>query len=277
MNDLVINEQSRLTLGSLVDNLPQALLLTGEEGIGLATIARALGRARGAVVSVVLPTDKDGAVDIEKGSIRVASIRDLYDQTRTKQSQSQVIIIDFAERMSLGSQNAFLKLLEEPNSSTYFILASHRPDDLLPTVRSRTQRINLQPISHGQSTALLDVLGVTDPAKKAKLLFIAEGLPAELVRLTADETYFDKRAAIMTDARSYLSANAYDKLLIINKYKDSRSDALALIQSIITIARRIMSTKPEPSLIKQLDLLTDAYERIRSNQNIRLQLARIVL
>lgn len=277
MNNLIINEQSRATLESLVRTMPQALLLTGPEGIGLATIAQALGKARGAVVSVVLPTDKDGAVEIEKGSIRVASIRDLYDQTRTKQSQSQVIIIDFAERMSLGSQNAFLKLLEEPNSSTYFILASHRPDDLLPTVRSRTQRINLQPVSNEQSLKLLDTLQVTDPATRAKLLFIAEGLPAELVRLTADTAYFDKRAAIMTDARSYLSANAYDQLRIINSYKDNRSDALALIQSIISIARRIISTKPEPSLIKQLELLTQAYERIQANQNIRLQLARIVL
>lgn len=277
MNDLVINEQSRLTLDSLVDNLPQALLLTGPDGVGLATIAKSLGRARGAVVSIVLPTDKDGMVDLEKGSIRVTSIRDLYDQTRTKQSQSQIIIIDFAERMSLGSQNAFLKLLEEPNSSTYFILASHRPDDLLPTVRSRTQRINLQPVSQEQSVTLLESLKVTDATMKAKLLFIAEGLPAELVRLTADDMYFNKRAAIMTDARSYLSANTYDKLIIINKYKDSRADALALIESIMTIARRIISTKLEPSLVKQLDQLTDAYERIQSNQNIRLQLARIVL
>lgn len=277
MNNLIINKQSRKTLDTIQTRLPQALLLAGPEGIGLATIAKQLGKANNAVVSVVLPTDKDGAVDLEKGSIRIASIRDLYGQTRTKQVQAQVIVIDYAERMSTGSQNAFLKLLEEPSDNTYFILASHRPDDLLPTIRSRAQRINIQPVTREQSDLLLDSIQITDPTTRAKLLFIAEGLPAEIIRLVQDEDYFNRRATIMTDARTYLSANSYDKLLIIHKYRDNRSDALSFIQSVITIARRVVSSDPETSLIKQLDLLADTYDRIRSNQNIRLQLARIVL
>ncbi len=277
MNNLVIHDQSRKTLELLLNNLPQGLLLTGPDGIGLVTIAKALGHANKAMVSIVLPTDINGAVDLEKGSIRVTTIRDLYQQTRTKQSQTQVIIIDDAERMSRGSQNAFLKLLEEPSRTTYFILATHRPDQLLATIRSRTQRFNVQPITHDQSIDLINQLGITDKTTKTKLLFIAEGLPAEIIRLTSDTNYFDKRAAVMKDAREFLSATSYDKLVLIHHYREDRTAALVFIQSIMTIARRIISASPEPSVIKQLDHLTTAYERIQANQNIRLQLARIVL
>ncbi|MEO5950188.1 MAG: AAA family ATPase [Candidatus Saccharimonadales bacterium] len=277
MNDLIINDQSFETIRTLQHDLPQALLLTGPDGVGLLATAQAIGREMNAVVSVVLPTNKDNGIDIEKGSIRVASIRDLYQQTRTKRSQSQVIIIDLAERMSPASQNAFLKLLEEPSRSTYFILATHRPNDLLVTVRSRTQHVSLQPVSTAQSIDLIEKLGIVDKDKIEKLLFIADGLPAEIVRLVKDAEYFDKRASIMKDAREFLSADTYNKILIINRYRDNRNDTLALLESAMTIARRILSIRPEPSLIKQLDLFISAYERVQSNQNIRLQLTRIVL
>ena len=171
MDNLIINNQSLSILISLRDRLPQSLLLTGSSGVGLYTIANSLAKNKNNTIFTVLPTDKDDNIDIEKGSIRVSSIRDLYRQTRTEQSNPQIIIIDFADKMSLTSQNAFLKLLEEPNPSIHFILLSHHPSMLLATILSRVWRINIKPISKKQSLNLLSSLKIFDQSTINKIMF----------------------------------------------------------------------------------------------------------
>jgi DNA polymerase-3 subunit delta' len=49
--------------------------------------------------------------------------------------------------MNLTSANKLLKLLEEPPRQTVFIMVSEQPEQLLETIRSRTQRIDVRPIS----------------------------------------------------------------------------------------------------------------------------------
>lgn len=276
MTKPLINKASELTLSLLMKDLPQALLLTGPVGIGLSTIAKYIGAQVGNVTLTVLP-EKDEKVDIEKGVISVDSIRRLYTQTRSIQTGKMIIIIDYAERMGHQAQNAFLKLLEEPGDDIYFILATHTPSRLLPTVSSRAQSLELRPISVKQTEVFLDELGVTAVKKRAQLLFMASGLPAELARLAQDETYFDSRAAIMRDARDLLQGTTYKKLLVANSYKDDREAALTLLIDASHILKRSISDKPQESLVAQINSLLYAYQQIRGNGNIRLCLARLVL
>ena len=56
----------------------------------------------------------------------------------------KVGVIAGADRMEAPSANAFLKLLEEPPAKTVFLLLSDTPDAILPTIISRTQRIDLR-------------------------------------------------------------------------------------------------------------------------------------
>lgn len=263
-------------LAKITATLPHALLLSADEGVGLGTIARSVASAHATVVTVILP-EKDEVVDIEKGSITVDSIRRLYTQSRTKQRGSRVIVIDYAERMSHQAQNAFLKLLEEPGGDTSFILASHEPGRLLPTILSRVQHVELRHATTEQSVALLDSLSVTDATKRSQLLFMADGLPAELLRLQGDEDYFAKRVSIMRDARTFLQGSSYDKLLIAHSYKDDRPKALLMIKDCIKIIQHSLKVQPQAKLIKQLDSLSRVYDAIEANGNIRLQLATLVV
>lgn len=59
-------------------------------------------------------------------------------------------VIWLPEKMNPTCANALLKLLEEPYPDTLFILVSNEPDQLLPTIFSRTQRINLKPLSENE-------------------------------------------------------------------------------------------------------------------------------
>ncbi len=275
MIDVIFNSRTKDKMAPLEKTLPHALLLTGERGVGLPTAARFL--AKDSVAAVVKPTNTDGEVDSESGSISVATIRGLYEQSRAKKSLRQVFILDGAHRMSLGAQTAFLKLLEEPGEYTHFILTSHSPQLLLPTIRSRAQTLIIEPISKQQTDALLDSRGITEPKKRQQLHYLAGGRPAEIMRLIDDEAYFKEQAELMVATRTFLSGSLYEKLCTVHAYQKSKSDSLRLIDSALMVTRRNLNVNPQPDTVKRLDALLAIRENIDSNCSARLQLTAFVL
>jgi len=272
----IMNQASEKLLISIANHLPQSLLLTGADGVGLGTISRYIAELCQATPVVILP-EKDEKIDIEKGTINVDIMRRLYDDTRTKHVDKQIIIIDFAERMTHQAQNAFLKLLEEPGKDVYFILVSHSVSKLLPTVLSRVESLNIRPITTEQSKQLLDSLKLTDTTKRSQILFMADGLPAEITRLCSDDAYFESRSLIIRDARELLIGTPYQKLLIANRYKDNRLSALSLLTDMSNILKRSITANPQIDAIKHIDSILKAYQRIEANGNIRLCLAQLAI
>ncbi len=272
----VIHPESKRMLDAIVRDTPHALLVTGPVGIGLTVAAQEAAELFGGHVLKVLP-EKNEKVDIAKGTITVDSIRRLYDMTRTIEPSGRTIIIDYAERMAPAAQNAFLKLLEEPSEGTHFILLTHQPELLLPTITSRVQKVDLRPVSPLQSGALLDTLKVVDTTKRAQLLFIAEGLPAELVRLVSDNEAFESRASIVKDARTYITGSAYDRLLLAKKYKDSRETALMLIEDALKLLRRTIAQNGDTSSLRLASRLEVLHKRVTEQGNVRLQLSAAVM
>ena len=58
----------------------------------------------------------------------------------------RVAIVDTADDMNANAANALLKLLEEPPRRAMLMLLANRPGQLLPTIRSRCQRLDLRPL-----------------------------------------------------------------------------------------------------------------------------------
>jgi len=270
---MIIHPDSARQLTSLKRDFPQAILLTGTRGVGLGTIAREL--AGTSLVAWQQPHTKKGEVD-PSGSIFVEDIRNLYDQLKTGAKTQQIAVLDDADRMTHGAQNAFLKLLEEPTRGTHFILTSHMPERLLATVRSRVQTSAIVPVTPEQSAELLDTLTV-DATRRTQISFIAEGLPAEMQRLAADEAYFATQADLARKARDFLMGSSYQQLKIAHGYQSDRSGALALIDMTCALARRSLAAHPQVQLVRRLDSLLEAREAIVANGNPRLHLARAVV
>lgn len=273
--DLQLHPVTKRQLEVTATDLPQSLLLSGKSGVGLHTIALFLAGKE--LAATIQPKNAKGDVDPKSGTISVEAIRQLYDQTRTKHRTRRIIIIDEAQRMSRGAQAAFLKLLEEPNAATHFILTSHQPSILLPTIRSRVQQLAVQPLTPTQTEAFILAQNITDERKKTQLQFMAPGLPAEVLRLLADEAYFEAKAGIIADARTLLQANTYQKLRLVHKYRSNREDALQLLDGAITIVQHTLLAKPQQGLVAQLERLLEVKERIAANQSIALQLTQAVL
>ncbi|HWT40296.1 MAG TPA: hypothetical protein VN081_03420 [Dongiaceae bacterium] len=273
---LFANETSLRTLQKLIASKTSALLVAGPSGVGLKTLTENILQREKSEIIPILP-EKNDRIDLEKGRITVESIRRLYDVTKTVQPKGRVIVIDYAERMAAPAQNAFLKLLEEPPEATRFVLLSHTPELLLPTILSRVQRIDVRPIGREQSLALLDELKVTDATKRAQLLFIAEGLPAMLYKLATDDTYFADRAAIVKDARQLITGTPYNRLLLAKQYKDDREKALTLLNDAMRQVSGSLVQSGEEKALRTLTALQKTHQTITEQGNIRLQLSQLAV
>lgn len=273
----LINPETEKSINSVINKLPQSLLITGPVGIGLKTISTYIAKARNTKPDLVLP-EKNEQVNLDDGIINVDIIRRLYKETSTKNAKERIFIIDYAERITQQAQNAFLKLLEEPNTNIHFILLSHTTSNILPTIISRVKHIYMRPLNDSQTEVLLKQLNITDKVKHSQLLFIASGLPAELIRLTEDEDYFAKRSQIIKDAKILVTGNLYKKILVAQKYKDNRSASLILIMDTANILKKSLNDKVnQDKILQKIHKALKAYDRISSNGNIRLCLVDMML
>jgi len=272
----ILNPASEKIILATINDMPQSLLITGPKGVGLLTSAKYVAELLKVKPTIILP-EKDEKIDLESGIITVDIMRKVADSVKTKSVNKNIIIIDYAERMNASAQNSFLKLLEEPNDNVYFILVSNSASKLLPTTLSRVKKIDIKPISSDQSVKLLDDLKVKDDTKRSQLLFMANGLPAELTRLVNDDDYFKKSSDIMKDARELLQGKLYQKLLIAQRYKDDRGMTLDLLTAVTKILKHSIDNKPQIDTIKRIDIVLKTYQRIEANGNIRLCLAYMVL
>lgn len=271
---LVYNPATKSVIDRTLHNLPHALLLEGDVGVGLLSIARDI--AWHDVADIIIPTLAENSTS-KHTEIRINQIRELIRATRGKSTKRMIYIIDEADTMGHSAQNAFLKLLEEPPEHTSFILTSHTPQQLLPTIRSRVQTIHVQPITTEQSKKLITDAKIDDPRKVQQLLFIANGKPAELKRLIDNPKQFTERAQIVADAREYLQGSAYQKAMVIQRYASDRPAALRLIEQTIQLLLFGMTKQPSALSISRADQLSRIYDRIAANGNVRLQLTTFVV
>jgi DNA polymerase-3 subunit delta' len=205
------------------DRLPQCWLLTGDMGVGKATFAWIIAKfllttnqgpddikvdLNGSNIdSILAPQDGGTLTRIISGSDqRIYVVRKGYnektkaffknisiDDIRNLQSYCslsiadggrRVIIIDTADDLNTNSCNALLKLLEEPPKNTLFLLISHQPNLLLPTLQSRCQKLSFAALGQNDLRAVLTTIGwEIDPTEEVSLSILSNGSAGVACRL----------------------------------------------------------------------------------------------
>ena len=193
------------------DRPHHAWLLAGPRGVGKATFARLAARwvlARAVDPDVPapldLPTDHATARLVDAGThpdfrqlerlwkdvgkpsqrlarnITVEQIRAMQTvlQGRPSMSNARIIVIDSADDLEAGGANALLKSLEEPPPGTVFLLISHRPGGLLPTLRSRCRTLTFGRLDDDEVCAVLHQ-NRTPAEQIASLARAADGSPGQ--------------------------------------------------------------------------------------------------
>lgn len=86
------------------------------------------------------PTTKKMRTEIAVDDVRAATG---FLHRTASEGGWRVVIVDPADDMNRAAANALLKILEEPPPATVFLLVSHAPGRLLPTIRSRCRTLTL--------------------------------------------------------------------------------------------------------------------------------------
>lgn len=145
----------------------------------------ALADAQSAQEAGSTETKKKGSAQIVIAQLRALQARLVLTAHR---GQGRVTIIEPAERMNEVTANALLKRLEEPPEGCFFLLISHQPGQLLPTLRSRCQTWGFSPPPKDEAQAWLSA---TQPKAPLALLPLCGGRPLEAARLAAQGAQAD--------------------------------------------------------------------------------------
>ena len=218
--------RDRVGVASAAGRLPHGLLLQGPAGVGKEQFASALAatllcQMRAARFEPCLDcpecrlslagTHPDvhwvrPLVEKVKGelkarkSISVEQVRDTCAELAMTSMRRGWRVAAFApaERMTPSAQNALLKTLEEPAPRTLLVLVTARPSALLPTLRSRCQRVEIARPETAVATQWLGArLGRDAPPR---LLEVAGGAPLKAVALAPHFDGLEQQMTQLVDA-----------------------------------------------------------------------------
>jgi DNA polymerase-3 subunit delta' len=189
-------------------------------GCGICEVCRRIEAGIHPDVPTFGPSGAGGQIVVEDAKTILALAR-----TRPHEAATRVIIVKDADAMNPNAANALLKTLEEPLAGNHLILCTRAPDRLLPTIRSRTQRIRFRQLDAAALLELGRARGV--PAGRAELAAaLADGSAARMLEAASagdDESgpaqaLADLRAAITTPG----AAGVFDLAASLAGQKDQK-------------------------------------------------------
>src|SRR6202051_4758169 len=212
-SDLVGQEHVTETLANAIknDRVAHAYIFSGARGVGKTTAARILAKALNCVHGptptpcgecdscreIAAGTSLD-VIEIDAASNRgIDQIRELREMVRyaPASSRSKVVILDEAHMLTGEASNALLKTLEEPPDRVTFVMATTQPEDLVDTIRSRSQHFHFRALTFGEITARLEEIAQKENLK------IDAGALAVISRMA--EVSMRDALSLLEQARAY--------------------------------------------------------------------------
>ncbi len=213
--------------------IPHAWLIGGPQGIGKATLAYRMARfvlanrhAQGPAVQAaktlaVDPADPiarqvaanahGGLLVLERGLNDRGALRTVITVDETRETISffgstaavegwRICIVDTVDELNPNAANALLKILEEPPQQSLFLLVSHAPARVLPTILSRCRKLTLRPLATDdviRAAAVAASLDAADPGLREAAEASEGSVSRTLTLLGGDTLKLQQRTAAL--------------------------------------------------------------------------------
>ncbi len=188
-------------------------------------------------------------------ALKIDQIRTLQQELslRPLEGSYKVCLIDGAEYFTNGAANALLKTLEEPQSGTIIILLTNQPEKLLPTIRSRCQRL---PFSHLPKQQVAAILAEKLELNRTDALILAALSEGSLKKaLGANRDFFLEKRLKLIQSLSALSASStiptFSFANELEMEKESLPDILDIFQAFYRDILLLKHERPEEELVNQ--------------------------
>ena len=208
-------------------------------------------------------------------SINVEDIETLQEKVKVKSVKKRCFVFINAEKMNEAAQNKFLKIFEEPTKNTSFLLLTENKNAFEKTILSRAQILRIPPISTIESLNMFKKIKLDDQDKQ-KILFLADGLPGEIEKLSNSKRYFNEQIENAEIAKRWFTGSRFDKILIIKILKSDRDKTLKVLEILLKITSQTFAQSPKENALKTKEIL-NAFDRISKNGNISLILLRVAV
>jgi len=168
------------------------------------------------------------------GQIVIEDIRAILALARTRphEAPARVIVVDDADAMNPNSANGLLKTLEEPLPGNHLVLCTGAPDRLLPTVRSRSQRIRFRALSPAALGEIARARGI--PGARAEIAAaLAGGSAARMLEAAAAEDAQGGLTEALAELRRVVATpgagQLFDAVSAITGEKEGKADLPRLV------------------------------------------------
>lgn len=279
------NERLRESLESVIASgrIPHAILIEGDKGLGHHTLARYLAQAAvcserekpcglcrnchlaevGTHPDLVTVAPEDG-----KKNITVDKIRELRQLAFVKphMADSRVFLIERADAMNEQSQNALLKILEEPPAGVIFLLLAESKTALLDTIVSRCVVLTLSAPAREQALVQLRGRVKKSDDEVAAALDAASNNIGLALGLLSKKGGGAAEAAAKEFLRLLPEGSEYEMLRLLAPFEKDRVNADVFFRSLKTeIARELRQSYTDAVRARILDGL---YEQIGSYEEL---------
>lgn len=270
----ILHARTKLLVDSYLKSPAQALILSGPSGAGKKYVARWIAsRLNLQPISI--------SVEPDKKMIGIDQIQQLYVQTRS--SSRLCIIIEDSHLMTQESQNAFLKLLEEPTENTYFVMTTIDPAKMLATIKSRSQSIAvLTPASEEVKEYVTRQSPNIDSIELLSLIGSTRGLPGKLSALLSDEKALESHLEVIAEAKSFLSSTPADRLALISQNNFEPTWVRKLVDNLALILEALIKVaSKDPQKLKRISnqakLVELTSEALAKSGNPKIHLTKLAL
>ena len=282
LSELLLHPNTKDQLESFLKQPANALLLSGRAGSGKKTIARKLAaELLGVELSrlidhpqlmlIIKPEDKSEiSIDAIRQLINSTALRVADDKSRPI---NRVVIVENAHFMSREAQNALLKLLEEPPLGTSLILTTDSEDNLLPTVVSRTRKINIIAPSLEQSLEYFDKYGAQSTESAWRL---SQGGVGLLSALLADQADHPLKLAV-EQSKEFIKHDTYHRLIRLQQLSKDRINFPIFLEALAKVLAALHSasikngrTKDAQRILHSRQAVEKALTQLNHSANVRL-------